>query len=171
MLFAIRLAVCAVVAWQAVVATANGVARLTGNSGVDWQLRLTADTDARVRWALGDDAETMLALREIVPRYGVVGLWQGPSWDELSSSLRTPEDLQNALDRYGPRHGLFIQLSGLLFPDVGLLASRDAIHMVETEAGIEWLLALPGDPEPAGRPDWTLVRDRDRFRIWRCRKD
>lgn len=169
---ALRLTLGAAIVWQAGAAVAAGAHRLQTDNGVDWSFRLHADTAARVRHVLREDADLVTSLRTLVPPGSIVCNRQVQgSLDELIRTARSQDELRATIDRLSARNGLFIQLTTLLFPDVLFWSVDDPIAIVESEAARSaWLFVLDGDPEPTDRAGWTCAHRTDRFRLWRFQK-
>lgn len=163
----LRLAVCAALGWQAVM---GGIAlghRTAVQQAVGYRARFLADTETRLRSALGADADLLFALRAAVPSGSLV------ITQKVTGRI---EDIKSAADfeRLNARNGLLVQLTTLLYPDPFLLAVSDPIAAVEDlvhhdrEAS---LCVFRGDREPADRAGWSRTQQAAGFAIWHFRKD
>ena len=170
----LRIILGAAIVWQALAAAIAGAQRLQTDNGAGWWFRLHADTAARVRHVLREDADLVASLRTLVPAGSIVCNRQVQgSLDELIRSARNEDELRATIDRLSAKNGLFIQLTTLLFPDVLFWSVADPVAIVEseTQAGRgASLFVLDGDPEPTDRAGWTCAHRTDRFRLWRFQK-
>lgn len=170
----VRLALVAVVSWQALAAGRGLVVRSGSAPGVDFPFALTATTDQRLRHALGDDAHLIEELRRVVPP-GLVLLNQQvvATLDGLRATTRSEAELVAEFTRLSAQNGLFIQLTTLLFPSPFLLSVPAPIELAEQEAAAgreRWLFVLQGNAEPRDRAGWSCVHRAPRFSLWRFPK-
>jgi hypothetical protein len=131
---------------------------------VPWSLRCAA-SDARLRTALGGDADLLFAVRAAVPP-GTLLLNQKVMGD--ITKIEPARLLQLAA-----KNGLIDQLTVLLYPDPWVISVPDPIATIEGLAArgrAAVLLVLPGDAEPAGRAGWSIDVAQERFSTWRFQK-
>lgn len=170
----LRVAVLALLGWQAVQWAIAEQGHLAATREIGWDLRLFASTDTRVQRVLGADAAIHASLRQLVPPGSTVMNRQVQgSLEELQRTAKSQEELVATFERLSARNGLFIQLTTLLYPDPFFLSVNDPIALVEAEvaAGRQpWLFVLEGDPEPTGRQGWQCVHREPRFQLWRLPK-
>jgi hypothetical protein len=160
----LRLALCAVLAWQAVA----GAIALFGDAFASlsrgYGERLTATTDERIASTLGADHPLYRALRELPAGAMVLTRQVALEAATLADAPRL-ESINTLLNKL--RH--------LLYPDPFVAKpTPDPIAIAEAQARAGqpvWLLVLPDDPEPAGRTGWTRQRREDRFQLWRLQKE
>ncbi|MCB1981541.1 MAG: hypothetical protein KDF63_06180 [Rhodoferax sp.] len=172
----LRIAVCAVLAWQAIGTVQSALARRPlYDDGVPFADYLTADTATRLRAVLGPDAEIVGQLRDATgPGQIVLNRVVQGSLEELQRNARDERELAAMFEQLAAKNGLFVQLTGFLYPDPFFLSVPDPIVAVEDYDGPEarpWLFVLDGDPTPSARPGWTLAHHRPRFELWQFRKD
>ncbi len=177
MLFLLRSVVCGLLLWQAVVAGIDAANRVQAGRAVGWDLRLLADTDTRMQRALGADVEIVHALRSLLPPGSL--LLNRAVTGTIEELRQQTSDEQQRIARFqhlAAKNGLFVQLTGLLYPTPFFLSVADPIAAVEHNgddgpaAASVWLFVLAEDPSPAGRPGWTRVHHEPRFDLWRFQK-
>jgi hypothetical protein len=156
----LRLLLCAVLAWQAVVGAGELVFAALRGLSHGYGERLGASTEERIAMVLGSDGAVWHGLRELPPGAVVV-----PRVVARESATRTDV----------ARLRLITRLRHLLYPDRFVTgAVPDAIGFAEGLArpgNPAWLLVLPGDPEPVQRPGWQAMRHEEDFQLWRLQKD
>jgi hypothetical protein len=170
----VRAALVVVLAWQAVVALARQTDAVAARPLGDAWRALAADAGERLRAALGDDAETVLALREPPwPEGALFAQRVTGSLEELRRTTANDRELAAAFERLSARNGLLVQLTQLLLPRPLLVQATDPVAEIEAAAvhgHDHWLLVLAGDATPHGRPGWDCTRAHARFTTWRFRK-
>ncbi|MBL8730665.1 MAG: hypothetical protein JNM25_19765 [Planctomycetes bacterium] len=169
----LRLLTCALLAWQAIVVTTGSAQRVVAASE-GWHLLFTADTETRLRQVLGEDAALFSELRTVVAS-GTVLLNQQVqgSLEGLRRTAKDEQDFRDTFARLAARNGLFVQLSGLLYPDLLFLSVAEPIAVIEAgvqDADDALLFVFEGDPVPTGRAGWTCTHQAARFQLWRFQK-
>jgi hypothetical protein len=163
-LLLVRFAVLALLCWQGCSAACAVWWLWQANVQVPWAQRC-ASSDARVRKALGTDAELLFAVRAAVPP-GTLLLNQKVMGDV--TKIEPARLLELAA-----KNGLIDQMTVLLYPDPWVFSVPDPVATLEDlamRARAAVLLVLPGDPAPTGRAGWTLDVAQERFSTWRFRK-
>ncbi|MCB9879375.1 MAG: hypothetical protein H6835_17405 [Planctomycetes bacterium] len=138
---------------------------------LDWPFALGAPSDERIARVLGADMEILSFLRARLPGTCVLHQRVGGSLEELRQRYPDDRDFVAAFEGLSARNGLFLQLTALAYPQAFVIGLPEPITVAEdnAKAGHErWLLVLPGDPLPQGRPGWVAVHSSARFSVWRC---
>ena len=162
----LRVAVSLLLAWQA----SQAVLRMVGTAGahadVTFRESLLATTDERLRRALGDDADILLAMREVATPDS---LWLTQKVTGLIEDIETPADFE----RLSARNGLLVQLTTLLYPEPFLLAVPDPVAAVEglvRRGHAAELCVFPWSRPPARREGWRRLRRNRHFELWSYQK-
>jgi hypothetical protein len=160
----VRLLLGCLLAWQVLAGAWALAGNLRSNAARGYGQRLMLDTVARVRLLLGADFVIYELLREQVPADGWV----------LSRVAPLPDRFDEASRRDFANLGTLNRLRHLLYPSPFLARSMpDPVAVAEQLAqpgSSYWMLVLPGDPVPAGRPGWSHVTTNSRCELWRFQK-